>query len=56
MQKTIQLSLFSVTLLSQLYATDVTLVPLKVTSTAIQTDELQSTDAPTSSKALQTRI
>ena len=45
MQKTIQLSLFSVALLSQLHATDVTLVPLKVTSTAIQTDELQSTDA-----------
>jgi len=45
MQKTIQLSLLSVALLSQLYADEITLAPLKVTATAIQTDELRSTDA-----------
>ncbi len=45
MQKTIQLSLLSVALLSQLNAKDITLAPLEVTSTAIKTDELKSTDA-----------
>ena len=45
MQKTIQLSLLSVALLSQLHAQEVTLAPLKITSTAIKTDELKSTDA-----------
>jgi iron complex outermembrane receptor protein len=45
MQKTIQLSLLSVALLSQLHAQDITLAPLEVTSTAIKTDELKSTDA-----------
>ncbi len=45
MQKTIQLSLLSVALLSQLSAKDITLAPLEVTSTAIKTDELRSTDA-----------
>jgi len=45
MQRTIQLSLLSVTLLSQLHAQDITLAPLKITSTAIKTDELRSTDA-----------
>jgi len=45
MQKTIQLSLLSVALLSQLHAQEITLAPLEVTSTAIKTDELRSTDA-----------
>lgn len=45
MQKTMQLSLLSIALLSQLNAQNVTLSPLSVTSTAIKTDELKSTDA-----------
>ncbi|WP_428738562.1 TonB-dependent receptor [Sulfurimonas sp.] len=45
MQKKLQLSLLSVALLSQLNAQEITLAPLKVTSTAIATDELKSTDA-----------
>ena len=46
MQKTIQLSLLSVALLSQLNAIEtITLSPIAITSTAIQTDELKSTDA-----------
>jgi len=45
MQKTIQLSLLCVALLSQLNAQEVTLEPLEVSSTAIKTDELKSTDA-----------
>lgn len=45
MQKTIQLSLLSVALLSQLHAQEVTLAPLEITSTAIATDELKSTNA-----------
>lgn len=42
---TIKLSLLSAVLLSQLHAAEITLKPLEVTSTAIQTDELKSTDA-----------
>ncbi|WP_297439561.1 TonB-dependent receptor [Sulfurimonas sp.] len=46
MNKTIQLSLLSVALLSQLHANEtVQLAPLSITSTAIATDELKSTDA-----------
>jgi len=46
MKKTIQLSLISVALLSQLNAEQtVKLAPLTITSTAIETDELKSTDA-----------
>jgi iron complex outermembrane receptor protein len=46
MQNTIKLSLLSVALLSQLHAADeITLKPLAITSTAIKTDELKSTDA-----------
>ena len=45
MQKTIQFSLLSVALLSQLHAQEITLAPLEITSTAIKTDELKSTDA-----------
>ncbi|UCN00440.1 TonB-dependent receptor [Sulfurimonas sp. SWIR-19] len=45
MQKTIQLSLLSVALLSQIHAQEITLAPLEITATAIKTDELQSTDA-----------
>ena len=46
MQKTIQLSLISVALLSQLSAQEaITLKPIAITSTAIATDELKSTDA-----------
>jgi iron complex outermembrane receptor protein len=45
MQKTIQLSLLSVALLSQLNAAEISLAPLEITSTAIKTDELKSTDA-----------
>ncbi len=45
MQKTIKLPLLLGALLSQLLAQEVTLAPLEITSTAIKTDELQSTDA-----------
>jgi len=46
MQKTIQLSLLSIAFLSQLQASqDISLVPISITSTAIATDELKSTDA-----------
>ncbi|WP_373001173.1 TonB-dependent receptor plug domain-containing protein [Sulfurimonas sp.] len=48
MQKTIKLSLVLGALLSQLHATEsktVVLEPLSITSTAIKTDELKSTDA-----------
>jgi len=46
MQKTIQLSLLSVALFSQLQANqEISLAPIAITSTAITTDELQSTDA-----------
>jgi len=46
MSKIIQLSLISVALLSQLNAEDtITLKPIAITSTAIATDELKSTDA-----------
>jgi len=46
MKKTIQLSLISVALLSQLNAEQtIKLAPLTITSTAIETDELKSTDA-----------
>ncbi|MBU1989864.1 TonB-dependent receptor [bacterium] len=46
MKKTIQISLASVALLSQLQADKaITLEPLTVTSTAIQTDELKAADA-----------
>ncbi|MBU1216555.1 TonB-dependent receptor [bacterium] len=46
MKKTIQLSLISVALLSSLSAEEtVTLIPLSITSTAIETDELKATDA-----------
>lgn len=44
MKKTIKLSLLLVALLSQANAQDVLLSPLKVTTTAIQTDELTSSD------------
>ncbi|MFA6196811.1 MAG: TonB-dependent receptor [Sulfurimonas sp.] len=46
MKTTIKLSLISVALLSQIHAEEViNLKPLTITSTAIQTDELKSTDA-----------
>jgi iron complex outermembrane receptor protein len=46
MKNTIKLSLLSVALLSQLNAADeITLKPLQINSTAIETDELKSTDA-----------
>ena len=45
MKNAIKLSILSCALLSQLQASEITLKPLKVTSTAIATDELQSTDA-----------
>ena len=46
MSKTIKLSLVSVALLSQLHAQEsITLQPIAITSTAIATDELKSTDA-----------
>ncbi len=45
MNTTLKLSLLSVALLSQLNAQEITLKPLEVTSTAIKTDELKSTDA-----------
>ncbi len=45
MNTTLKLSLLSAALLSQLNAQEITLKPLEVTSTAIKTDELKSTDA-----------
>ncbi|MCD4668337.1 MAG: TonB-dependent receptor [Sulfurimonas sp.] len=45
MQKKIQLSLISVALISSLHAQEIKLKPLTIESTAIQTDELRSTDA-----------
>ncbi len=45
MKKTLQLSLIATALLSQLQATELTLAPIEITSTAIKTDELKSTDA-----------
>lgn len=45
MSKKLQLSLICVALLSQLNAQEITLAPLEVTSTAIATNELSSTDA-----------
>jgi len=45
MQKNIKLSLILVAFLSQVNAEDITLKPLSITSTAIKTDELKSTDA-----------
>jgi len=45
MKNTIKLSLISAALLSQLNAQEITLKPLEVSSTAIKTDELKSTDA-----------
>ena len=45
MNTTLKLSLLSAALLSQLNAQEITLAPLEVTSTAIKTDELKSTDA-----------
>jgi iron complex outermembrane receptor protein len=45
MQKNIKLSLILVAFLSQASASDVTLKPLSISSTAIKTDELKSTDA-----------
>jgi len=45
MKTTLKLSLLSAALLSQLNAQEITLQPLEITSTAIKTDELKSTDA-----------
>ena len=45
MQKTIKLSLVATTLVAGLYAQNITLAPLEVTSSALKTDELKSTDA-----------
>ncbi|CAI6166530.1 MAG: Vitamin B12 transporter BtuB [uncultured Sulfurimonas sp.] len=45
MKNAIKLSILSCALLSQLQANEITLKPFKVTSTAIKTDELKSTDA-----------
>ncbi len=45
MKNAIKTSLISAALLSQLNAQDITLKPLEVSSTAIKTDELKSTDA-----------
>jgi len=46
MSNTIKLSLLSVALLSQVHASEaITLAPIAITSTAIKTDELKSTDA-----------
>jgi len=45
MKKTLQLSLIATALLSQLQATELALEPIEITSTAIKTDELKSTDA-----------
>ena len=45
MQKKLQLSLITVALISSLQAEELTLSPLKVTSTSIQTDELHATEA-----------
>ena len=45
MNTTLKLSLISAALLSQLNAQEITLQPLEITSTAIKTDELKSTDA-----------
>ena len=45
MSNTIKLSLISVALLSQLNAEEINLKPIAITSTAIATDELKSTDA-----------
>jgi len=45
MKTTLQLSLISAALLSQLNAQNITLKPLEISSTAIKTDELKSTDA-----------
>ena len=45
MKNTIKLSLISAALLSQLNAQEITLEPLEISSTAIKTDELKSTDA-----------
>ena len=45
MQKKLQFSLLTAALLSQLHAGEITLAPLKVTSTAIKTDELHATEA-----------
>jgi len=45
MKNAIKLSILSCALLSQLQANEITLKPLQVTSTAIKTDELKSTDA-----------
>jgi iron complex outermembrane receptor protein len=44
MKKTIQLSLLSVALLSQANASEAILAPLTISSTAIETDELSSSD------------
>ena len=45
MKKIVTLSAISAALLTQLHAADVTLQPIEITSTAIKTDELTSTDA-----------
>jgi len=45
MKKTIKISLACASLFSTLLAQEITLQPLKITSTAIKTDELKSTDA-----------
>jgi len=45
MKKTLPLSLLTVALLSSLNAAEHTLKPIEITSTAIKTDELRSTDA-----------
>jgi len=45
MQNKLTLSLLTVALLSQLHAQEITLVPLEVTSTSIETDELHATQA-----------
>ena len=45
MSKILKQSLISAALLSQLNATEITLAPLEVTSTAIKTDELKATEA-----------
>ncbi len=45
MQKTIRLSLLTVAFISQIQAQELALTPINITSTAIATDELKSTDA-----------
>jgi len=45
MQKTLQFSLLTAALLSQLHANEITLAPLEITSTSITTDELHATEA-----------